>query len=337
MQQKIKWIDNVKGLTIFAVVLGHIATPFTDFIFSWHVPAFFFLSGFFINFERPMKESIKKESRRLFVPFFIFGILGLIAEIIKRNLFPGFEFVFQDFSVVKEIQGLFFWMDFTHMHQYGFILWFLAALFWGKLILQFLLKFIKNKIAIGIICLIIFFALANRGFIFPFSIDKGLLSLAWMFGGYFYYNYFIKGKKESRMDLYAIIFAIGVFFTFSLPSIDIASKIVQTPLISLLYSFSIIFLITIIFKNFGDKYLNNSFLENWGKNSLNILVMHPYTNNVGYIIGNKFFNGNWIVILIVSVIILIISLLIIKYAGKIIRNSRFADRFQSSRADQEGS
>ena len=332
MNKKILWIDNFKGLTMLAVVLGHIATPLTGFIFSWHMPAFFFLSGFFINTERSISESIRKEAKRLIVPFFIFGLLGLVAEIIKRNLFPGFEFAFKDFVLVKEIQGLFFWMDFTHMHQYGFVLWFLVALFWGKLVLQFFLKVIKNKIVIGIICLALFFLLSNKNFIFPFSIDKGLFSLVWIFGGYFCYNYFIKGDK-SKIGKYLMIIAVVILVILPMPIMNVAVKTAQNPLQSLLYSFSTIILLTAIFKNFGNRYINNPFLENWGQNSLTILVLHPYTNNAGYIIANKFFNGNWGVNFIASVIMLIMLLLIIKYVGKIFKNSNLTHRFQSAGAN----
>jgi fucose 4-O-acetylase-like acetyltransferase len=314
---------------MLAVVLGHIATPLTNFIFSWHMPAFFFLSGFFINIERSMRESIKKEAKRLIVPFFVFGVLGLIAEIIKRKLFPGFAFAVQDFSLVKEIQGLFFLMDFTHMHQYGFVLWFLMALFWGKLILQLLLKFIKNKIVIGLICLALFFVLANQNFILPFSMDKGLFSLIWLFAGYFYYNYCIKEKKQ-KFDVWLAILATIALIIFPIPMTNIAVKVAQNPISSLLYGSAVIVLLATIFKIFGDKYLNNQFLENWGKNSLVILVLHPYANNFGYIIAGKFFNGNWGVNFVISVIMLIVLLLSIEYVKKALKNSRFTYSLQSA-------
>lgn len=330
INKKILWIENFKGLTMLAVVLGHMASPLTGFIFSWHMPAFFFLSGFFINSERSFFESAKKEAKRLVLPFFIFGILGLIAEIIKRKLFPGFAFAVQDFSFAREIQGLFFWMDFTHMHQYGFILWFLMALFWGKLALQFLLKIVKNKIAIGLICLVLFFALANQGFVWPFSIDKGLFSLVWIFAGYLYYNHCIK-EENQKVNIYLIIFAIMVVVIFSVPDTNIAIKIAQNPISSLLCGLSMVILLTTIFRRFGDRYLNNQFLENWGRNSLTILVLHPYTNNIGYVIGKQFFNGNWCVSFIVSVIIIIILLMVIEYVEKTVKNSSFAHCFQSPR------
>ncbi|MDO9231856.1 MAG: acyltransferase family protein [bacterium] len=330
MNKKVLWIENFKGFTMLAVVLGHIATPLTNFIFSWHMPAFFFLSGFFINSERPIKESVKKNAKRLLLPFLIFGLIGFVIEIIKRKLFAGFEFAVPNFIIAKEIQGLFFWMDFTHMHQYGFVLWFLVALFWGKLVLQFFIKFIRSEIIIGIICLILFFTLANQSFILPFSIDKGLFSLSWLFGGYLFYKYNVK-KDKLKTGTYLAVIAIIIVSFLPIPVINISTKIAQNPALCLLYSFSIIILLVAIFRNFGDKYLNNLFFENWGRNSLAILIMHPYTNNVGYIVGNKFFNGSWVANFIISVIILVILLLVIQYAKRIFKNSRFAHCFQSTR------
>ena len=43
------FIDIVKGIGIFLVVLGHQNTILTQEIYSFHMPLFFFLSGIFIK------------------------------------------------------------------------------------------------------------------------------------------------------------------------------------------------------------------------------------------------------------------------------------------------
>lgn len=48
-EERIFWVDKLKAIGIISVVLGHIKSPFGFFIFSWHMPLFFFVSGFFIN------------------------------------------------------------------------------------------------------------------------------------------------------------------------------------------------------------------------------------------------------------------------------------------------
>lgn len=44
--ERILSLDFLKAVSIIAVVLGHIASPFGQFIFAWHMPAFFFVSKF---------------------------------------------------------------------------------------------------------------------------------------------------------------------------------------------------------------------------------------------------------------------------------------------------
>ena len=74
--QRIAYIDALKGFAILCVVLGHIATgnlrdPFTqtiyfylyNIIYSFHMPAFIFLSGYFSksasNDESYAKKQVK--------------------------------------------------------------------------------------------------------------------------------------------------------------------------------------------------------------------------------------------------------------------------------------
>ncbi len=45
---RIAWLDGARGIGILLIVLGHVipmTTPISHFIYSFHVPLFFFLSG----------------------------------------------------------------------------------------------------------------------------------------------------------------------------------------------------------------------------------------------------------------------------------------------------
>lgn len=49
VRQRIDWIDTAKGLCMILVIVGH-TLPYgnlmRNFIFSFHMPAFFFLTGY---------------------------------------------------------------------------------------------------------------------------------------------------------------------------------------------------------------------------------------------------------------------------------------------------
>lgn len=57
VRQRIDWIDTAKGLCMILVIVGH-TLPYgnlmRNFIFSFHMPAFFFLTG--CCFSRKMKK-----------------------------------------------------------------------------------------------------------------------------------------------------------------------------------------------------------------------------------------------------------------------------------------
>ena len=74
-------IDAVRVLGIAAVVAGHTwGTPLVRPLFyTWHVPLFFFLAGYFWTHDRSMKGDLAKRTWTLAVPYLTwFVIIGLV-------------------------------------------------------------------------------------------------------------------------------------------------------------------------------------------------------------------------------------------------------------------
>jgi len=213
-KKNIVWIDNLKGLAIIAVVFGHMASPLLNFIYSWHIPLFFFVSGLLIKKNRSIKDFLKKDFSRLIIPFFVFSIVGLIAEYIKRWMLPSFTFINGKINLQDEIIGIFWWMDYSHLHQYGFVLWFLPALFWAKSIYLFLLKLFRNIYVVSIICLVILFVVSNQNLVLPFCINQALIGLLWLSIGWF-----LTGRLW--------VISLFVLFFLPIPETNIALKIIS--------------------------------------------------------------------------------------------------------------
>ena len=129
-------IDIMKGIGIILVMLGHQNLPINTLIYSFHMPLYFIISGFFYR-EKSILPSIKKDFRRLFVPY-IFActlITGneLLTSIVKRDN----SYVYN--SIIASIYGSGLSYDgalFAQVPSIGAI-WFLLALFWTKNILLF--------------------------------------------------------------------------------------------------------------------------------------------------------------------------------------------------------
>lgn len=71
--KRILWIDYAKSICIYLVLLGHAhaSQPVTDFIYTFHMPLFFFLSGCLFSFEKHpnFKEFAIKRFKGLMIPY----------------------------------------------------------------------------------------------------------------------------------------------------------------------------------------------------------------------------------------------------------------------------
>lgn len=60
MKQRVLWIDWIKIIGIYLIVLGHMSAPGNDFIYVFHVPLFFITSGYLAQKSR-FYESLREQ------------------------------------------------------------------------------------------------------------------------------------------------------------------------------------------------------------------------------------------------------------------------------------
>ena len=133
-EKKLAWVENIRGIAILAVVLGHISNPTQAFIFTWHMPLFFLISGFFLDHKKSDIDFIFLVFKRLIPAYFIAMLIGFNAEYLKNILLdrPQIQILTKIFTATVS-------MDFDALkNSYGFVLWFLPALFWARVILFYL-------------------------------------------------------------------------------------------------------------------------------------------------------------------------------------------------------
>ena len=86
-------IDIAKGIGISLVVLGHMNDYFGagipgayKFIYLFHVPLFFFLSGLFFKEKERFGDCLKKKFFRLYVPYLLANIFFFAVEMTRARL-----------------------------------------------------------------------------------------------------------------------------------------------------------------------------------------------------------------------------------------------------------
>ncbi len=103
MQEKLKYVDVLKGLGIISVVVGHVCDAMSAYIYAFHMPLFFILGGYLCS-PKEVKSYFYKKIRHLAIPYvsflFIFTLwdiitnpdindLGAILKCICRSLYGG--------------------------------------------------------------------------------------------------------------------------------------------------------------------------------------------------------------------------------------------------------
>jgi fucose 4-O-acetylase-like acetyltransferase len=123
MSKRIEYIDIARGIGILLVVMGHndfaLVSPFAyKVIYSFHMPLFFFLSGYFINTTVGFWDFFKKRFNSLIKPFLFTLFLIYFGSISFGKM--GFETAI--LRIVKSLYGTGRYIDWVQ-------LWFLPHLF----------------------------------------------------------------------------------------------------------------------------------------------------------------------------------------------------------------
>jgi polysaccharide biosynthesis protein PslL len=123
MSKRIEYIDIARGIGILLVVMGHndfaVVSPFLyKLIYSFHMPLFFFLSGYFLNTTIGFWAFVKKRFNSLLKPFFFTIFMIYFMSISFGNI--GFDTAIR--RIAKSFYGAGHYLDWVQ-------LWFLPHLF----------------------------------------------------------------------------------------------------------------------------------------------------------------------------------------------------------------
>lgn len=136
---RLHWIDALKGIGVMLVVLAHHSLPVAldTYIFSFHMPLFFFISGFLFDFGKYAESAsnfVKGRFKSLIVPYFSFALLTcLFYFLLDMGFQPGVTNIpFFENTVLYGIYSIFYALG--PLISYNPPLWFLTCLFVTELL-----------------------------------------------------------------------------------------------------------------------------------------------------------------------------------------------------------
>ena len=175
---RIVWLDYGKALAIYLVVLAHTAIfkPVEAFIYTFHMPFFFFMSGYLFSFDKypSYLQFAKRRFKQLIIPYVILNLITyLLWFFVLRKVGDDANEAVSVFSpliaaVVVNAKAM--------VHDVP--LWFLAALFVVENLYYLLYKNKRyNAIVTAILFVIVVINTTFNPLRLPFCLDIALVAL----------------------------------------------------------------------------------------------------------------------------------------------------------------
>lgn len=267
-------IDIAKGIGIYLVCLGHTTSNeiVLKWIYSFHMPLFFFLSGVFHSQSENYFEFFKRKTKSLLVPYLFFATtLFLFFLLISRKI--GFS-AKENLSVKENFIGIFIGTEIKNFSQvsWGGQLWFLLALFLVANIMYFVKKLsLKSQILVNILMILTNIYLSKK---IDFYLPWCFLTVLMAFNFYWIGNYFKKDilniKNVPNFILIGLI-SINLITGFLNKRVEMYGNFYGNLVLFFIASYSGVLFLIFFIKKFIKKL---KFLEYIGKNSLIILAYH---------------------------------------------------------------
>lgn len=269
MKDRLIWADQAKGFGIFLVLYAH-NNPFLEsYIYSFHMPLFFFIGGMF----HPSKTSFQtvlKRAKSILIPYFVWSFILFVfwfflgrhyGDSLKYNLDP-----------LNGVIGLFYAQGDRAYMDWGIPMWFLPCIF-----LTFLLFSFVKTITLRNIQYVILFFLISFGFLYPlffdfklpWSIDVACVSLIFYSAGNFLKMKLVELKSKKLLIALIVVLFLITFLSFLNLKIDMYRSTYGNIPLFILNGFAGSVLVILFFKLFNFP----KFLTFLGQSTIPLLAL----------------------------------------------------------------
>ena len=285
-QNRVHWIDYAKGIGIFLVVLGHVcrglklssvldplfAASIDRWIYAFHMPIFFFLSGLLIkhSVSKPLKDFVIDKLKTLAYPYFVWSIIqGLLISITSHYTNSSIS--------LSNILGI--------IYQPILIFWFFYVLF----IILILYKFACDLKASSIHFLVFSLVLYCLHLIQPTIISWEVIDLVCNFTIYFALGAAISDQLIPRLNQMSVLTLISITISgflaiTAIAWLNLTENQLLVPLIAMIGVSATIALSILL-----ERFKAVKFIKLWGLLSLQIYVAHTLcTSGTRILLQNVF-------------------------------------------------
>ena len=319
---RIEWIDMAKGYGIILVLIGHLNIPIiTPLIYTFHIPLFFFLSGYVFNADYGFKLFLLKKMHKIIIPYFFLSIPMIFANILFLH---GGSFSLD--NIQTEISLFLIQERHTNM-------WFLSSLFVLNILIYPILKIPNTRTQLVVVFLIAILGLLlwrTNIYTLPWNCDIAFVVLPFMYSGY---RTKIKGIT-NKFNIFNWYYGLFFFFVTCLLGfinysytrwrVDLFYSLFEIEPLSYINSFvGIIAMIIVskITKNSTIKYIgNNSMLYFAWHQTIVFPAIYYIYEMLGVLQVDLFPQVVWMIFM--SIITIILTIAIITLLNELISHTR---------------
>lgn len=323
---RLGYMDIARGIAMVCIVAGHfgIAT-INRVVYTFHVPLFFLMSGFFFSVKGTWPEFLRGKARQLLLPYLI-GCAGVFAASFIYFAAVGWlpEFPSRALYIIEAS----LWGAGTYhgaplvVHQIG-ALWFLPALFFGYCVLRVAVS-VRHPLVVVLVAAALGW-LSSRFFWLPLSLQPGLFCSLFLYLGYVVRQGQLLCHLPSRRGLAvaAIALMIWSYCVYRGTAINVVEIGVNGGLLAFAGALAGSYVVVTV--SFAlEKYIRPlaRFFNYYGQSTLGILVFHAMADFVwpwGHLYGLLASFG-WVgapahlVVLAVNVLWPLLGLVIVRFA-----------------------
>ena len=220
---RVEWVDVLKGLGILTVVWGHSGSPNAFYMFWFHMPLFFFTSGYLYRFKPQQTglEFIQRKVKHLLVPY-SFYILLLTLIMVGVSIWRGqpagqylndnWKALLLGGSLLEGVYATF---------------WFITCLFTVQISYDYICRkipslFVKGLFVIGCFLLAYWQSRSIIWSFVPWNVDVALYAIVFYAVGHFIKEnkLFEKPDKQNSLFILSLVISLGFILLFSQRILD---------------------------------------------------------------------------------------------------------------------
>ena len=280
-KKRIDYIDIAKGIGIIFVILGHsefhqshILRLLSGIAWTFHMPLFFILSG--LCFRKKGNEIIYTLFKRLAVPFYFTILLFVLFYLATGHIEESKDWIWGGLYA----SGVSYYTPF-YIKGVG-ALWFLLALFWAKIILNYIVQLPEYIVLVLVVLMAYWGVYSYSRFVLPLEIQNGCIGLLYLFIGFLAHKYGLLQKFYLPPLVFALLVWVLAYFNnygyMTLVNCDV-------DVISIIVSCCACYVVMLLSKLL-EKFKILCRIFTWlGKNTIIILCFHMFELYTG--ISNK--------------------------------------------------